>query len=66
MLYDDRKENPGTKFKNADLIGIPLRIVISNRTMENNSVEWKLRDKSEAQMINITDLNNKITEFLNN
>ncbi len=66
VLYDDRKDNPGTKFKNADLIGIPLRIVISNRTMENDSVEWKLRNESEAEMVKTTDLNNKISEFLNN
>ena len=66
VLYDDRKDNPGVKFKDADLIGIPLRIVISNRTMENDSVEWKLRSESDAEMVKTADLNKKISEFLNN
>ena len=66
VLYDDRKDNPGVKFKDADLIGIPLRIVISNRTMENDSVEWKLRSESDAEIVKTADLNKKISEFLNN
>jgi prolyl-tRNA synthetase len=49
VLYDDRDESAGTKFKDADLIGIPLRLVVSSRTMSKNSVEWKERDQKDAK-----------------
>ncbi len=47
-LLDDRNERAGVKFKDADLIGYPLRIVIGPRTMERNAMEAKLRCKKEA------------------
>ena len=49
-LWDERKESPGIKFKDAELIGIPLRIVVGDRGMDNNALEIKTRwgDKKEA------------------
>jgi len=47
VLYDDRAERPGVKFKDADLIGIPIRLTVSARSLENNAVETKLRHESE-------------------
>lgn len=57
VLYDDREIGIGEKLKDADLIGIPKRIIISERTLKNNSVEYKERDKKTVKMIK---LNNKI------
>lgn len=47
VLYDDRDEMPGVKFKDADLIGIPIRITVSKRSLENDSVELKLRHEKD-------------------
>lgn len=64
VLFDDRDERAGVKFKDADLIGIPLRLVVSKRTLENKQVEWKMRSESEATMVNIADAALKVENFL--
>jgi len=52
VLYDDRKDNSaGEKFADADLIGCPYRLVVSNKTMENNQIEVKKRTEKEIKMI---------------
>ncbi|PIR69824.1 MAG: hypothetical protein COU47_00080 [Candidatus Niyogibacteria bacterium CG10_big_fil_rev_8_21_14_0_10_46_36] len=52
VLFDDRKEKtPGEKFADADLIGIPLRIVISAKTLTEDSVELKKRNEKSAILI---------------
>ena len=51
VLLDDRPESPGVKFNDGDLIGIPLRIVISSRTLQNNSVELKWRREKQAEIL---------------
>ena len=56
VLYDDRSKSPGEKFAEADLIGIPIRIVISERTLKKNSVEVKQRNKKEAKLVKIKQL----------
>jgi len=65
VLYDDRKESAGVKFKDADLIGIPLRLVISSRNLEKDSVEWKVRAEKEAALVKTGDLVKKIKSFIN-
>ncbi len=50
-LFDDREEPPGVKFKDADLIGIPLRLTLSAKTLKNNAVEIKVRRTGEIQII---------------
>lgn len=64
VLYDDRNESPGVKFKDADLIGIPLRLVVSSRTLQKNAVEWKLRSGSESEIVKYSDLDGKIEKIL--
>ena len=49
VLLDDRTERPGVKFKDFDLIGIPLRIVVGDKNLPN--VEMKLRSESDAQLV---------------
>lgn len=51
VLYDDRDIRAGEKLKDADLIGIPKRIIVSERTLKNNSVEYKERDKKIVKII---------------
>lgn len=64
VLYDNRDESAGRKLKDADLIGIPLRIVVSKRTLEQGSVEWKIRNEKEASMVKLADLVAKIEKFV--
>ncbi len=57
VLYDDRQDKtPGEKFADADLIGIPIRIVISERTLRKNSVEVKERNKKELKIVKLKNL----------
>ncbi len=57
VLYDDRQQkNTGEKLAESDLIGIPYRIIISERTLKENSVELKERAKEKARLIKITQL----------
>ena len=50
-LYDDRPESPGVKFNDADLIGLPLRITVSDRAMQAGGVEFKRRDRPEKLIV---------------
>ena len=58
ILYDDRdSKTAGEKFAESDLLGIPYRVVISEKTLEKNCVEMKERAKSKARLVKIKDLN---------
>jgi prolyl-tRNA synthetase len=57
VLYDDRDDKtPGEKFADADLIGCPVRIVVSNKTLEKSSIEVKYRNKKEFELIALTEI----------
>lgn len=56
VLMDNHNEQPGVKFANADLIGIPHRIVISERNLQAEAVEYKKRDDSHSQQIPLTNV----------
>ncbi|MDG1124657.1 MAG: His/Gly/Thr/Pro-type tRNA ligase C-terminal domain-containing protein, partial [Pseudomonadales bacterium] len=47
-LLDDRDERPGVKFADADLIGIPQRLVVGDRGLKNSVVEYKKREEKDA------------------
>jgi prolyl-tRNA synthetase len=51
VLFDDRLESPGVKFNDADLIGLPLRLTVSARTLKAESVEARLRWQKEALLL---------------
>lgn len=55
VLWDDRKERPGVKFKDAELMGLPLHIVIGDRGLENGVAEIRLRNE-EKQEIALNDI----------
>ena len=56
VLYDDRQESPGVKLADADLIGIPTRLVVSEKTLKENSVEEKKRDSDKVTLVPINKL----------
>ena len=57
VLYDDREEpSPGVKFNDADLLGLPLRITVSARSLEQGGVELKRRDQAERRIVALPDL----------
>ena len=57
VLYDDREDKTaGEKFAEADLIGVPCRIVISKRTLKKNSVEIKKRNEEKIKLVKLKQL----------
>ncbi len=51
VLFDDRDERPGVKFKDADLLGIPLRLTIGDKSLAAGSVELKLRNQKDVELV---------------
>lgn len=51
VLWDDRDERPGAKFADADLLGIPHRVVISPKLLEENKWEYKKRLGAESEIL---------------
>lgn len=64
VLYDDRDERPGEKFADADLLGIPIRLVISDKTLENGSYELKTRQSDETAQKPLSELLSHIEKTL--
>jgi prolyl-tRNA synthetase len=57
VLYDDREIPAGQKFADADLIGIPVRLVISAKTQ--NQIEWKERTSDKTELISVEEAINR-------
>ena len=53
VLFDDRDLMPGEKFNDSDLIGIPMRVVVSDKSLEKGGVEIKERKSSDSEIISI-------------
>lgn len=64
VLLDDRDERPGVKFNDADLIGVPVRVTIGSKTIENNKVELKLRKGGEPSLVDIGDVLERVREMV--
>ena len=63
-LLDDRKERAGVKFKDADLIGYPLRVVVGPKTVDEGTIEIKVRKTGEVFTVNRTEYLAKVKELL--
>jgi prolyl-tRNA synthetase len=63
-LYDDRDERPGVKFKDADLIGCPLRVTVSERSIQSGGMEVKVRTESESTIVTPDELSGWLHERL--
>lgn len=59
VLYDEREVGPGEKFADADLIGLPIRLVVSAKSGEN--IEWKERNKENHELISMEELLKRIS-----
>ena len=67
VLWDDRDERPGVKFKDADLLGIPLRLVVGGKSFAQGEAELKIRkdaDPKRVQMINLNDVVETILDHI--
>jgi len=60
VLYDNRDMRPGEKLADADLLGIPHRVVVSEKTVEQNSVEYKARTSDEISILTVSELLEKL------
>ncbi len=56
VLYDDRAESPGVKFADADLMGMPIRLTVSAKSLRASGVEMKRRDRAEGVIVPASDL----------
>ncbi len=56
VLYDDRDERAGVKFKDADLVGIPIRIAVGRKGLAEGKVEWKLRRGKDVALVTVADV----------
>ena len=65
VLYDDREETPGVKFKDADLIGIPLRLTLGEKNLKKGLVEIKKRKTGEMILVKREEVVFKIQEMIN-
>jgi prolyl-tRNA synthetase len=64
VLLDDRDERPGVKFNDADLIGLPVRITIGEKSLKEGKVELKARCESENSLVAIDDVVEAVKETL--
>jgi len=64
VLYDDRNESPGVKLKDADLLGIPIRIVISQKLLKNSELEIKVRKTGEVIICPQGQLEEKLEQIM--
>lgn len=62
VLWDDRDLSAGAKFADADLIGCPLRVVVSERSLKNGGVEIKKRNEEETKIVTVEELLNLLND----
>ncbi len=65
VLFDERDERPGVKFKDADLVGCPIRIVVSKRSLEKGAAELKLRSSEDSEFVPIADIHERVMSIIN-
>lgn len=63
VIYDDRNVRPGEMFADADLLGVPIRVVVSPRNLKNGCIEISTRDKSVKEMIALEDAFAYVTDL---
>jgi len=66
VIFDDRNERPGVKFKDCDLIGIPIRITIGEKNLKDGYMEIKLRNEKTSQRVKKEDTAERILEYVKN
>ena len=56
VLLDDRDERPGVKFNDADLIGLPIRITIGDKSLKDGKIELKARCSREVELVAVDEV----------
>ncbi len=64
VLFDDRDERPGVKFKDADLVGFPVRLVVGAKSLADGKVEVSLRRDRQKQLVTVAEAVSKVMELL--
>jgi prolyl-tRNA synthetase len=64
VLLDDRDERPGVKFKDADIIGIPLRLTVGEKNLKHGKVEIKTRGSGEVTLVNLKEASERIMAMI--
>jgi len=64
VLYDDRQESPGVKFNDADLLGIPIRVTVSPRSLEKDSIEIKRRSADKPELLPQEGISARLAEMV--
>jgi prolyl-tRNA synthetase len=64
VIFDDRDERAGVKFKDAELIGIPLRVTIGRKNLSQGNVELKVRKTGENQLCPLQDITQKVKQII--
>lgn len=64
VMRDDRDERPGVKFKDADLVGFPLRIAVGAKSLANGQIEWSVRKDRAKQLATPDEAVAKVIELV--
>jgi prolyl-tRNA synthetase len=64
VLLDDRDERPGVKFKDADLVGIPLRVTLGAKGLEKRTIELRRRREGDTEEVPLAEADKKISGIL--
>ena len=64
VLYDDRNETPGVKFNDADLIGLPVQVIVGPKNLEQNKVEIKVRATGERKVVSFDEIETEIKAMI--
>ncbi|WP_434511647.1 proline--tRNA ligase [Desulfitobacterium sp. AusDCA] len=64
VIIDDRDERPGVKFKDADLVGYPLRVTVGSKTLAEGKVELRFRKSGEMELVKVEELTARVKEII--
>jgi prolyl-tRNA synthetase len=64
VLMDDRDERPGVKLKDADLLGLPARVVVSERSLGSSSVELRMRSEPQSTLVPLTEAVKRVSDSI--
>jgi prolyl-tRNA synthetase len=64
VLFDDRNERPGVQFADADLLGIPIRLIVGERNLANGDIEVKRRDTGETSTAPVGEVTGLVKQWI--
>jgi prolyl-tRNA synthetase len=65
VLFDDRSERPGVKFKDHDLIGIPIQVIVGAKGIKNGTAEVKVRENNTKEAVAISEVFDYVSKKIN-